>query len=81
MMFKIQNNDGPLCLKELFRSKHLTYNLRQRESQLFLLKPRTEYLKKAFVYDGAKLWNKLPNYIRYQRNLSSFKWELSSFKP
>ena len=81
MMFKVLNDGSPSCLKDLFTPKSLKYSLRQRENQLFLVKPRTEYLKRAFVYDGAKLWNKLPRSMRLQSKLSTFKQELSSIEP
>ena len=81
MMFKVLNDGSPSCLKDLFTPKSLKYSLRQRENQLFLVKPRTEYLKRAFVYDGAKLWNKLPRAMRLQSKLSTFKQELSSIEP
>ena len=33
------------------------------------------------MYDGAKLWNKLPRAMRLQSKLSTFKQELSSIEP
>ena len=77
-MFKILDNSGPKCLKELFRQRKTLYGLRQNEYQLQLPKPRTNYMKKTIAYDGAKLWNSLPAHIKGQNTVSSFKRELSS---
>ena len=79
MMYKTQNNSAPTCLQNLFREKdNSVYNLRNNNNQLVLGIPRTEYLKRAFVYNGARIWNQLPEYIKQAKSLSSFKRELSS---
>ena len=59
MMFKSLNGLAPQGLKELFNYHKTNYNLRNGERCISLPKHRTEYLKRAFSYDGAKLWNSL----------------------
>ena len=34
--------------------------LRNTENKLVLPQPRTDYLKRGFLYSGAQLWNNLP---------------------
>ena len=31
--------------------------------------PKTEFLKQSFCYDGAKIWNQLPDEIRNSASL------------
>ena len=66
MMFKISNNMGPRSLTDLFlyKSEKTEYHLRDISKSLCLPKPRTDYMKKSFMYDGAKLWNSVPKNIR-----------------
>ena len=74
MMFKILNNMGPRSLTDLFsyKSEKTDYHLRDISKSLCLPKPRTDYMKKSFMYDGAKLWNSIPKNIGESKSLSSF---------
>ena len=56
-MFKIINELPPLYLRELFEYRSTGYNLRNSENTLFVPKPRTNYGKRSFSYNGAVLWN------------------------
>ncbi len=40
-----------------------TYTLRSNDRKLYLPKPKTNFLKKSFLYRGATAWNNLPNEI------------------
>ena len=42
----------------------------------YLLRPRTESLKKSLSYNGAQLWNSLPPELRVASLLSAFKSKL-----
>ena len=55
MMYKLLNNMGPESLTNLFtyKSEMTNYNLRNISSSLSLPKPRTNNMKKSFMYDGA----------------------------
>ena len=65
MMYKLLNNMGPQSLTNLFtyKSEMTSYNLRNVSSTLCLPQPRTNNLKKSFMYDGSFLW------ILFQRKL------------
>ena len=75
MMYKLLNNVGPNSLTNLFSNKsELTnYNLRDISCGPHLPKPRTNNMKKSFMYDDAFLWNSIPREIRGSTSLNSFK--------
>jgi len=54
-------------------SRTPNYDFRNAKKTLLLLKPRTDYLKPSFSYNGAILWNNLPENIRTSNSLSFFK--------
>ena len=76
-MFKIIDELTPLYLCELFKYRSTRYNLRNSENTLFVPKPRTNYGKQSFSYNGAVLWNELPQNIREICSLSQFKREIA----
>jgi hypothetical protein len=73
LMFKIINKQAPQYLIDLFENRQPSYALRNIQNKLALPKPRTEYLKRSFMYHGAKLWNDLPEELRALETLGSFK--------
>ncbi|XP_048580104.1 uncharacterized protein LOC116603374 isoform X1 [Nematostella vectensis] len=79
-MFKVLHDMAPNCLTDLFSlKKNITnYNLRGSSTSLQLPLPKTEFMKKSFSYDGAKLWNSLPEASRDCTSLSSFVRELEA---
>lgn len=78
VMFKTMNALAPQSLRKLFKTNENTYHLRGRENNLLLPKPKTNYLKKAFSYEGARAWNSLPYEIKSANNIREFRRELSS---
>jgi hypothetical protein len=61
MMYKLLNNMGPQSLTNLFtyKSEMTSYNLRNVSSTLCLPQPRTNNLKKSFMYFGILFLRKL----------------------
>ena len=80
IMYKILNKMGPKSLANLFsrKSEKTDYNLRGISSNLCLPKPRTNNMKNSFMYDGAKLWNSIPEDIRKSKSLSSFRNKIAA---
>ena len=78
LMFKLLNNLGPKSLTKLFTKKcEVTkYDLRNSSISLHLPQPRTNKMKKSFMYDGAVLWNSLRNEVKECKSLSSFGTKL-----
>ena len=73
MMFKALNNMGPNSLKKLFTFKKeiLNHSLHGSSSLIRLPKPNTNNTKKSFMYDGAPIWNSLPENIRESNSIAS----------
>jgi hypothetical protein len=73
----VQNSkwDRPRISHNLFtyKNKITNYRLPSISSGLCLPQPRTNSMKNSFMYDGAKLWNSIPNEIRESKSLSAFK--------
>ena len=55
------------------------YDIRNTEGKLVIPKPRTNYLKDSFSYDGAVLWNSLPVELRQAKSLNVFQTGCSNF--
>ena len=72
-MFKTLNGLFPSYLKDLFITTDPKYELRNQENKLVPPKPRTNFRKKSFSYNGARLWNSLPREMRTTVSLSKFK--------
>ena len=61
----------------VYRDNARAYRLRNTENKLVLPQPRTDYLKRSFLYSGAQLWNNLPVDLRQASSLTDFKSKLS----
>ena len=72
-MYKTIHKLTPVYLQEIFTSRNTNYDLRDAENNLYVPKPRTDYLKRSFCYSGAFLWNNLPHSIRTSNSLRNFK--------
>ena len=75
MMFKIINGMTPVYLKDMF-SKNIgtsCYNLRTSRENIALPRARTGYYRNSSAFTGAKIWNSLPNDLKCERSLQSFK--------
>lgn len=79
IMYKTVNKLAPSRLCDLFQNvKQINdYNLRGF-SRVHIPMPKTEFLKRSFCYNGAKLWNQIPDEIRSAVSLASFCKKLSS---
>ena len=78
LMYKVLNNHTAPSLRASFirmRDTQYDYQLRNREIDLVIPKPRSEYLKKSLKYSWAVMWNALST---VSVSLNSFK-RLSGF--
>ena len=81
LMYKINNGLAPSYLSRHFKtvnSKH-DYNLRGSQINCCTPHPSTNFLKSSIAYNGAVLWNSLPESIRLCATLNSFKASVTSF--
>ena len=74
---------GPKSLTNLFtdftyKGEVRNYKLRNISSSLCLPQPRTNIMKKSFMYDGAHLWNSIPKEIRESKSFSSFRKKIAT---
>ena len=71
---------GPTSLTNCFTYKNeiTNCNLRDISSSLCLPKPRTNNMKKSFMYDGAFHWNSIPKEIRESTSLTSFQNKIAT---
>ena len=62
LMYKTLHGMTPDYLRSRFvyRDNVSAYRLRNTKNKLVLPQPRTDYLKRSFLYSGAQLWNNLP---------------------
>ena len=74
-MYKILKGIAPGYLRELFThvNEDNEYNLRSSDINVKIPQLYTEYLKRSLSYDGATLWNSLPNSIRNVSTLQTFQ--------
>ena len=76
LMFKTLNDQSPEYLKGLFKPFSTDYGLKTSNNKLFLPKPRTDFLKRSFCYNGAHLWNRLSSNVRAIRSFTNFRNEI-----
>ena len=67
---------SPQRISRIFSTRSTRYNSRDSEAKLELPMPRTNYGKRAFCYNGALLWNKLPISLLKSDSLGYFKREI-----
>lgn len=79
IMYKTINDQMPKYLSNKFNFKNISYNMRGYKN-LEMPKPRTDFMKRAISYYGAKTWNNLPNSLKDACNLSQFKCNYGIFK-
>ena len=74
IMYKALNSLTPVYIELLIERRTTHYVTRYTlRSPLTVPYPRTEYMKRSFVYTGSSLFNKLPISIQYSSSLSIFK--------
>ena len=80
-VYKALNGLAPPYLLDYFNFCNYSerYNLRDRDNNIGLPRPKTKYLKNSFVYSAGKLWNSLPKEARLATDLKFFIDQVSSF--
>ena len=74
LMYKVLHKMASIKLNEIFNISNTIhhYNLRGTDTNLFLPRPRTEYLKKSISFRGPKIWNALSAEAKISDSLSIF---------
>ena len=79
-MYKCINNLIPADLCNLFVPRTPNYDFRKVKKKLMLPKPRIDYLRRSFSYNGAILWNNLFEVISKSNSLGFFKGQINATK-
>ncbi len=72
-VYKALHGLSPLYIQNLVNEKMLPYNLRVRK---IIIQPkcnRTTHGLNSLTYQGAKLWNSLPEHIKTVKSVSKFQ--------
>ena len=80
MMFKIMNGMTPAYLEDIFTRNigRSVYNLRISRRNLTLPAVKTDYCRNSFADTGAKIWNALPDEMKYEKSMKAFNHKLES---
>ena len=72
MLFKMLHNLTPTYLSSRIKLSNNSYNLRNSFNRLQLQKPKTENMRRSFLYSSTKLFNSLSQEIRNITNVNVF---------
>ena len=77
-VFKVLNNGSniPSTLKELLLRRATTYNFRGKDILTIPKVNSTKQVLRSWRYLAPKIWNALPEALRHETKLSSFKRRL-----
>ena len=79
---KVKNGVAPEIMKDIFKMQNPSYNLRSSCSEFRRENIKTVYYGLQSVrYIGPKIWEFVPNSIKYSNSLSKFKKLINSWKP
>ena len=80
-IFKVKNNLSPDVMNNVFKFKKIEYNIRRKttfESQNI----RTEHFGiETLSYLGSKIWEQVPEDIKFSDSLKVFKQKIKYWKP
>ena len=81
-IYKIKNGIAPDIMKDIFELQNPSYNLRSSCNQFRRENIKTvHYGLQSVRYLGPKIWELVPNNIKYSNSLSKFKKLIKSWKP
>ena len=78
IMYQCVHHTGPPYLNELFTLRQSHYSTRSGDSQLNIVRPKTDHGKRRFLYQGASLWNNLVRHVPVNATLDTFKKHLQN---
>ena len=72
-VFKCKNGLGPRLFEDYFTKIKHQKETRGNNKNLLLPNVRTEAGRKSFLFQGSKLYNKLPDSMKQETSLMNFK--------
>ena len=81
-IYKVKNGIAPEIMKDIFELQNPSYNLRSSCNHFRRENIKTvHYGLQSVRYLGPKIWELVPNNIKYSNSLSNFKKLSKSWKP
>ena len=81
-IYKVKNGIGPEIMKDIFELQNPSYSLRSSCNQFRRENIKTvHYGLQSVRYLGLKIWELVPNNIKYSNSLIKFKKLNKSWKP
>ena len=78
-MFKTKENINPPFMKEIFRERNITYNLRNNNEFMLPRAKTVTYGTETIKYRGQRLWLSLPQHIKNAQSVNEFKNKIKSW--
>ena len=78
-MFKTKENINPPFMKELFRERKNTYNLRNNNEFMLPRAKTVAYGTETISFRGQRLWQSLPQHIKNAHSIINFKSKIKSW--
>ena len=69
----------PMFFKDYFKDFRTIHNTRGSGKNLMLPKVRTKTARKSFYFNGSKLFNDIPNEMKYHNSVMIFKTRILEF--
>ncbi len=79
-IFKALHGSTPIYIRDLFEKKDKIYNLHSTVSLKQRKGNTVTYSLNSFRYQGAKIWNDLPNKIKNSITLAEFKNQIKKWQ-
>ena len=79
-MYKVHNDISPNILGGFVTQRILNYNLRYPSLYLRDKSPTTFYGTESLRVLGPKIWNLLPNNLKYAENIQSFQSKIKNWR-
>ncbi len=79
-VFKSINKLNPIFMHNIFKTKDLSYQLRDNHT---VYQPKFKditYVRHIFAYHGSQIWNTLPNQVKESTDIISFKRLLKTWE-
>jgi hypothetical protein len=79
-MYKFENSLLPFCFQNYFQSNNQLHQFNTRSSTLYHIPLfSTSYCQQSILFQGPKLWTKIPDYIRNSTTICRFKYKIKSY--
>ena len=72
-VYKALNGISPSYIQELFKEKNVPYSMRSSQIVIQPKSRTTTHGIQSLTYQGAKLWNSLPQSVKSAKNVKEFQ--------